>query len=187
MKRSFILMTVALVALSLVASGCSSKAKKEKAALQGEIAGLQAQVKQLEDQEKSARSETEKAALKTAEERVHREEFIKALELRLMHNPLEEFKIEPYAGTENGWLIIDGERTFTLFGHPGATKVQFYWVDKGAAGTPQLLGEDSAGKDGWAWRGTLPYGIMKAFWAEIHYSGGLTVKSGVLPIRHGGK
>lgn len=186
MRRHTRLLVILLVTFALFSAGCS-KNKEKQASLEGEIAALQAQIKQIETKNNDLASEAEKAALKVAEEKRQLEEALKAYELRLMHNPFDAFRIEPNVPIENGWMLIDGDRSFILLGHTGATKVNFYWADSATGLRPQLLGEDTNGNNGWVWKGSLPFGAAKAFWAEVHYSGGVKVNSPVLPIRSAGK
>lgn len=183
MKRT-VLATLLIVAVALMA-GCSKD--KEKEALRSEVATLGEQVKQLETQIKDLQSQLDQATLKNTDQARQSEDLEKALQLRLMHHPLSEFTITPSAPTEGGWLLVDGERTYTLAGHSGATKVTFYWADSSNDYKPQQLAVDSNGKDGWSWAGNLPSGLMRAFWAEVQYPGGVTVKTGVLPLRSTGK
>lgn len=175
-----------LVAAGLVVAGCG-KEKKSLSNLQGEVAQLEAKVRQVEDRNKEMLAQADQAALKAQQEKAQLEDNIKSLQLRLMHHPMEEFKVEPYVTIENGWLIMDGPHTFTLYGYPDASKVRFFWADGTAGLTPQLLGEDTDGKNGWSWSGTLPFGPVKTFWAEIQFSGGSKTVSSVLPVRSGGK
>lgn len=184
MKRHAALAVAVLMMAALSLTGCS-KDKQTKESLQGEIAQLQSQAKQAEEKQKQLASDAEKAALRAAEERVLLEDQIKALQIRTLLQRPEAFRIEPFAPSENGWLIIDGERTYTLFGYPEAQKVVFYWAVP--ASEAQKLGEDTNGKDGWTWRGTIPPGNLRAFFAEIHYAGGIKTFSPVLAIRSGGK
>jgi cell division protein FtsB len=186
MRRHTGLLVILLVSFALLSAGCS-KNKQKQASLQGEIAALQAQIKQIETKNNDLVGEAEKAALRAAEEKRQLEEALKAYEMRLMHNPFDAFKIEPNVPIENGWMLIDGDRSFTLLDHTGATKVSFYWANSGTGLKPQLLGEDTNEKDGWVWKGSLPFGAAKAFWAEVHYPGGIKVTSSVLPIRSAGK
>lgn len=186
MRRSWFLILALTAALALFGTGCS-KAKKEADTLRGQLAEAQSQMKQAEERQKELLAQIDKSQLERAQEKVRADEAQRALQLRLMHSPLEAFKVEPYAPQENGWLVIDGERTYTLYGYPEASKVRFFWADANTGLKSQLLGEDSDGRNGWAWQGVLPYGLAKAFWAEIHYPGGVTAFSPVLPIRNGGK
>ncbi len=182
--RTGIILALATV-LALAATGCSKDQDKQK--LQGQVAQLEAELKALEEENAALRTQADKAALQATNEKRLLQEELTASEIRLLFDPIDQFQIEPYAATENGFLLISGERTYTLIGYPKATKVQFYWKDVDADGEPQLLGEDTDGRDGWSWTGSLPYAHTKAFWAEIHYPGGIKTTSAVLPIRNPGK
>lgn len=184
MKRA-VLVALLIGAVALTA-GCSKK-DQEKEDLRNEVTMLKEQVTQLENQNKELKTQLDEAILKNTDQTRQTEDQQKALELRLIHHPLSEFTINPAAATEGGWLMVDGERTFTLTGHTGATKVTFYWGESSNDFKPQQLGVDSNGKDGWSWKGSLPFGNMRAFWAEVQYPGGVTVRSGVLPLRSTGK
>lgn len=186
MRRQAGFIFILLLALALVATGCS-KSKDKEQELRTEIAQLEAQLKQAENRNKDVAEQAEKAALKAAEDMRQLEETLNAFKTRLIHNETEAFKIDPAAPAENGWLLIDGERTFTLLGHANATKVSFYWADGNAGMRPQLLAEDTNGRDGWTWKGILPFSTMKAFWAEAHYPGNIKIISPVLPIKNAGK
>lgn len=186
MRRWTVLGVALVVTVGLMVSGCG-KDKKAVTNLQGELAQAQVKVKQLEERQKELLDQANKVGLQHQQERMLLESAMKAMQVRLIHNPLEEFKVEPYAALENGWLILDGERTFTLFGYPEANLVRFYWSDGGPGSKGTLLGEDRNGKDGWSWRGALPVHPVKAFWAEIHYPGNIVAKSAVLPIMSPGK
>lgn len=183
MKRT-VLVTLLIAALAF-ATGCSKD--KEKAELRSQVATLQEQVTQLEGQTKDLKNQLDQATLKTADDKRQAEDMQKAMEVRLLHHPMNEFTITPSVATENGWLMVDGEHTFTLNGHTGATKVTFFLGEERDGFKPQQLGVDSNSKDGWSWKGALPSGNMRAFWAEVQYPGGVTVKSGVLPLRSSGK
>ncbi len=183
MKRT--LTVTLLIAALVVFTGCSKD--KEKENLRSEVTALQEQVTQLESQNKDLKAQLDQATLKTADEKRQAEDLTKALETRLIHQEMTDFEISPAVPNESGWLIVDGEHTYTLTGHTAATKVTFYWADGNESYKPNLLGEDTNGKDGWSWKGTLPFGNMRAFWAEVQYPGGLTVNSAVLPLRSGGK
>lgn len=184
MKRQAALALTILTIAALALTGCS-KDKQSKETLQGEIAQLKTELKQSEDRQKQLTSDADKAALKASEEKVLLEDALKAFELRTLLQRPDAFRIEPFAPTDNGWLIIDGEHAYTLFGYPEATKVVFYWAVPKSE--PQKLGEDTTGKDGWTWRGTIPPGNLRAFFAEIHYPAGIKVFSPVLALRSGGK
>lgn len=183
MKRT-ILVTLLIAALTF-AAGCSKD--KEKADLRSQVATLQEQVTQLEGENKDLRAQIDQATLKLADENRQSEDLQKALEVRLLHHPMTEFTVTPSVATENGWLMVDGEHTFTLNGHTGATKVTFYWAEDRDDFKPQQLGVDSNSKDGWSWKGALPSGNLRALWAEVQYPGGVKVQSGVLPLRSSGK
>lgn len=185
MKRPVTLAMILLVTVALFGAGCSKSTKEAK--LQGAAAELEAQVQKLESSSKDLQEQMAKAALKAEEERRLAEDLLRAHQIRLMHSAADAFRVEPAGPTDNGWLILDGERTFTLTGHTGASKVRFYWADANGGLKPQLLGEDTVSTNGWAWKGVLPFGNMKAFWAEVHYPGGVIVNSSVLAIRNGGK
>ncbi len=183
MKRGTLLAVAVLAALTLTVTGCSKKKSPEN--LQGEIARLQADLKLAEDKNKQLVQDAERAALKASEEKVTLEDAIRALQMRTMLQRTDTFKVEPFAPTENGWLIIDGEHTYTLQGYADAQKVVFFWAVPNSE--PQKLGEDTNGKDGWTWRGTIPPGNMRAFFAQVHYAGGVSTYSPVLAMRSGGK
>lgn len=183
MKRGAALTLAILAAVTLTISGCSKKKSTEN--LQGEIAQLQAQLKQAEEKQKQVVEDAERAALKAAEEKVILDDAIRALQMRTLLQRTDAFKVEPFAPTENGWMIIDGQHTFTLLGYPEAQKVVFYWAVPNSE--PQKLGEDSNAKDGWVWQGTIPPGNMRAFFAQVHYAGGISTYSPVLALRSGGK
>lgn len=186
MKRGMAIAAV-LLALAVVAAtvtGCS----KEKTVPETEFAAVQNRVRELEAVEKDLREQLDKFGLKAAESQQSLKDEALAMETRLMHQPLTNIAVKPAAPVENGWLLIDGERTYTLQGFAGAQKVRFNWAPAGAgAATPELLGEDTKGSDGWSWTGTLRPGNMKALWAEVEYAGGVKVTSAVLPIRSPGK
>lgn len=182
--RRTVLVTLLIAALALVA-GCGKD--KEKVDLRSQVATLQEQVTQLETETKDLKNQLDQATLKMTDEKRQGEDLEQALDVRLLHHPLTEFTISPSAATENGWLILDGQRTFTLSGHEGATKVVFYWAQASDDFKPQQLAVDSNGEDGWSWSGALPSGNMRAFWAEVQYPGGVKVQSGVLPLRSSGK
>lgn len=186
MRRSATLILALTAALVLFGTGCS-KAKTESDTLRGQLAEAQTQAKQAEERQKELLAQIDKSQLERAQEKVKADEAQRSLQLRLIHSPLEAFKVEPYASVENGWLVIDGERTYTLYGYPEAARVRFFWADANTGLKAQLLGEDSDGRNGWSWQGTLPFGIAKAFWAEIQYPTGVTAISPVLPVRNGGK
>lgn len=181
MKRGVTVLCALVAAAALLVAGCS-KDKNQQA----EVTRLQTQVKDLETQLQTARGDLDKAALKAADERRQQEDAIAAYQLRLMHQPLDKWDVQPDPRTENSWFLIDAESTFQLKGYPTAKSVKFYWAafdDR----TPHLLFTDTDGKDGWKYKGTLPSGTMKAFWAEVELANGTTEKSPVIPIRGGGK
>lgn len=179
------LLTLVVAALAVTSAGCSKE--KEKTELQGQIAQLESRIKEMETKAKEAADLADKASLQMANEKRELEEELKASQVRLMHHPIEEITVQPAASMENGWLIIDGQRTYTLSGHTGATRVRFYWADAEGDRKANLLGEDTYGADGWSWTGTLPFGTTKAFWAEVQYPGGVKTVSAALPVRSGGK
>lgn len=183
MKR-FVLVTLLMVSVALMA-GCSKN--KETEALRSQVTTLQAQVKELESQTTDLRSQLDRATLKNTQQQREAEDEQKALEVRLMHQPLSEFTIAPSVPTEGGWLMVDGLHSYTLNGHAGASRVAFYWADSTNDFKPQQLGVDTDGTDGWSWAFNLPSGNMRALWAEVQYPGGVTVKSAVLPLRSTGK
>lgn len=185
MKRPVSLAMVLLVAVALIGAGCSKASKEAK--LQGTAAELQAQVQKLETSNKDLQEQMARGALKAEEERRLAEDLLRAHQVRLMHASADAIRVEPAGPIDNGWMILDGERTYTLPGHAGASKARFFWADANDSLKPQLLGEDTTGKDGWSWKGIVPFGNMKAFWAEIHYPGGVVVNSPVLAMRNGGK
>jgi len=178
-------MVVLMFAALIVITGCSKD--KEKENLRSEVSTLQEQVTRLETENKDLKAQLDQATLKNADEKRQSEDLTKALEARLIHQELNQFQITPALPTDSGWLIADGEHTYTLSGHKAATQVTFYWADGSDSYKPRLLGQDKNGADGWSWKGTLPFGNMRAFWAEIEYPGGITVHSAVLPLRSGGK
>lgn len=184
MVKRTVRVTLLILALALMA-GCSKD--KEKEALRSQVATLEEQVKRLETQANDLKSQLDQAVLRSANQLRQAEDVQKALELRLMHHPLSEFSITPSVPTEDGWLVVDGEHTYTLAGHTGATRVAFYWAEASNDFIPQQLGVDANGQDGWSWTANLPFGSMRAFWAEVQYPAGVTVKSGVLPLRSTGK
>ncbi|MFZ5814931.1 MAG: hypothetical protein ACOY93_06465 [Bacillota bacterium] len=184
MKRAVL---AALVVAAMVLSvGCSKK-DTEKEDLRSQVAALQEQVTKLEKERNDLKSQLDQVTLKSTDEQRQAEDLQKALEVRLLHHPLTEFTIEPAVITESGWLMVDGEHTYKLAGHSGASKVVFFWAEAGNDFRPQQLGEDTNGANGWSWTGSLPFGNQRAFWAEIHYPGGVKVMSGVLPLRSSGK
>lgn len=182
--RRTVLVTL-LIAVMAIFTGCSKDTEKEE--LRQQVTELQDQVKELETQNQDLKSQLDQAALKLADQNQLKDDLAKALETRLLHHPLSEFSISPSVSTDNGWLLVDGEHTYTLGGYSGASKVLFYWADESNAFKPTEAGADSNGTNGWSWTGTLPPGNMRAFWAEAHYPGNVVVKSGVLPLRSTGK
>lgn len=186
MRRRFAmaLALALLAAVALLAAGCSKKKDEET---EKSLAEAKARAEELQTKLAELTKQIQDGGLKAAEERRLLEEATRAYEIRLMHQRTDEFKVEPYSPTENGWLVLDGPHTFTLQGHPKATKVQFYWANGNSGLNPELLGEDASGADGWSWHGSLPPGNSKAFWAEVHYPGGIKVTSAVLAVRSGGK
>lgn len=183
MRRS--VLVAALILLLALSTGCSKK--KETEALKEQVTALQAQVTALEGEKQELQNQLDRAVLKNTTQRHDLEDLQKALEVRLMHHPLSEFSISPQVHSENGWLLVDGAHTFTLNGHEHATKVQFFWAEAGDNFKPQSLDQDTNGKDGWTWTGSLTPGHVRAFWAEVHYPGGVVIKSSALPLRSSGK
>lgn len=183
MKRS--VLVAALIALLALSTGCSKK--KETEALQKQVTTLQEQVTELEGKNQELQTQLDRALLKNATQRHDLEDLQQALEVRLRNHPLTEFSISPEVRNENGWLLVDGAHTFTLVGHEQASKVLFFWAEAGDNFKPQALGQDTTGKDGWSWTGSLTPGHVRAFWAEIHYPNGVMIKSSALPLRSSGK
>lgn len=185
--RRWVMALLLVLLASLFLVGCGKKEKTEKQALEVENARLQAQVKQLEAKQSELTEAAQRAALKNTDELLKLEDALLALKLRVMHVPLEQFRILPEPVYDNGWAVISGVHTFTLLAHANATKVQFYWADATTGLAPRLLSEDSNGKDGWSYTGVLPFSTRHALWAEVHYPNGLKVTSAVLPLRSAGK
>jgi len=172
----------------VVGAGCG--AKKEKEAIQAlnvEVAQLRAEIKQLESKQAEQLAEAQRAGLKASDEKVSIDERLKAANLRLIHQGLDQFRVTPVPTHENGWLLVSGEHTYTLLGFSDASFVKFYWADGQVGLSPQLLGEDRSGANGWSFTGTVPLSIAHALWAEIHYPGGISTTSSVLPLRNAGK
>lgn len=182
--RRTVLVTLLIVGLALF-TGCSKD--QEKTDLQNQVTQLTEQVAQLEAQNADLKTQLDEAVLKLSNERQQASDLQKAMEVRLLHHPLTEITISPSVAIENGWMIVDGEHTFTLAGHTGASKVVFYWAESGNDFKPQQLGVDTNVKDGWTWTGSLLPGHMRALWAEAYYPGGVKIQSAVLPLRSGGK
>jgi outer membrane murein-binding lipoprotein Lpp len=184
MKRGVTFSLALLVSTALLVAGCSKDQTKQ---LQTQVSQLQTQVQGLEAQQQAAKTDADKAALAAADEKRRLEDQAAALEARLMHQPLDAWTINPAAVPENGWLLLDGDRTYTLKGYPEARAVRFYFEAYGQNKAPVLLGQDTSGQDGWSWTGPLPAANLKTVWAEIEYAGGVKVTSPVLPIRSAGK
>jgi outer membrane murein-binding lipoprotein Lpp len=188
MKRGIAVGLALLAAAALLVAGCSKEKEKQKQ-LEAQVSQLQAQVQGLETQRQTAKADADQAALKSADDKRQMEENAASLQTRLMLQPLNAWEIRPGSLQENGWLIIDGDRTYNLNGYEGARTVRFFFAQyvQNQDPKPTLLGEDTNGSDGWSWTGPLPSGNMKAVWAEVAYGSGVKVNSPVLPIRAGGK
>lgn len=186
MKR--LTLVLCLIVMAVVMSGCSSKKEKEaNQALNVEVAKLRAEIIQLEAKQADLTAEVQRATLRASDDKVLVDERLKAADMRLIHQGLDKFRVNPAPMNENGWMLVSGEHTYTLLGFPDASLVKFFWADGQAGLSPRLLGEDTSGSDGWSFTGTVPFSIAHALWAEVHYPGGIKTTSAVLPLRTAGK